>query len=307
MKHHTVGFLGFGKAACIFAEDMLAAGFGDIVIYDKNWNVEPFGSTIRQNAERLSARLVTSPSELAAQASMVLSMVVPVSSEEALKSVAPFLSDGTFYIDLNSVSPVTKKRSSEFAHEVNPLLHYIDGCILGAVSENRIRTPILLCGRESEGAEEFLARCGAKIEVIDGEPGDASAVKMIRSVFMKGIETLFIETLHAAQAYNIQKQVVATIKDTFETLTFDQLINMLVTTHSIHGKRRQGEMMEVIDTLIAKNVDATMSQGIYRKFGWSVNLKLSEYFEGSLPDRLETVIETIYNRAKESSFIENLI
>lgn len=298
MSEFTVGFLGFGKAAFTIAEDLIAAGLKSLTVYDKNWDVEPYSAAIIQNAEKLSVRIALSPSELASRAQVVISMVTPASSEEAFLSIAPYLSDNSFFIDMNSSSPMTKRSCYNYVCANNPTVHYLDGCILGAVSEKRIKTPVLLCGLKASQVKEFLDKYGANIEVLEGLPGDASAVKMVRSVFMKGIEALFVETLHAAQAYNIQKQVVATIKDTFETLTFDQLVNMLVTTHAIHGRRRQGEMEEVIDTLKAKNIDAKMSERTLEKFKWSTELALAECFNNMLPARYDSVIEAIYTKAQ---------
>jgi 3-hydroxyisobutyrate dehydrogenase-like beta-hydroxyacid dehydrogenase len=298
MKKFTVGFLGFGKAASIFVEDLNEAGLNCITVYDKNWDVEPYNAAIMQNAEKLSARIVCSPSELASRAMMVISMVTPASSEEAARNIVPYLSDNSFFIDMNSSSPMTKRRCYDYISAINPTIHYLDGCILGAVSEKRIRTPVLLCGQSANQAKEFLNSYGANIEVVEGLPGSASAVKMIRSVFMKGIEVLLIEALHAARAYNIQSQFVDTIKDTFETLTFNQLINMLVTTHAIHGKRRQGEMQEVIDTLKAQNVDAKMSESTLEKFRWSTEFALAEFFHNMLPNEYDSVIEAIYTKSR---------
>jgi len=298
MREFTVGFLGFGKAAFTFAEDLIAAGLKSIIVYDKNWNTEPYNVAIIRNAKKLSARIAFSPSELASGALMVISMVTPASSEEALLSIAPYLADNSFFIDMNSSSPMTKRNCYNYVCTTNPTVHYLDGCILGAVSEKRIKTPILLCGQRADQVKEFLDNYGTNIEVLEGLPGDASAVKMVRSVFMKGIEALFVETLHAAKAYNIQKQAVATIKDTFESLTFDQLLNMLVTTHAIHGKRRQGEMEEVIDTLKAKGIDAKMSESTLEKFKWSTEFALAECFNNSIPTGYDSVIEAIYEKAR---------
>lgn len=300
MDDLSVGFLGFGKAACIFIEDLKSAGLKKIAAYDKYGNVEPYSTVIREASEKLSVNLVFSPLELAVQTIMVLSMVTPASAEEAAISIAPYLPDNSFFVDLNSSSPMTKQRCFNYINRVNPSVKYLDGCILGAVSENRLRTPILLCGQGANQAKEYLDRFGANVEIIEGTPGDASAVKMIRSVFMKGIEVLLIEALHGARAYNIQNQFIRTIKDTFETLTFDQLVNMLVTTHAIHGRRRQGEMKEVIDTLKAKNIDARMSESILEKFRWSSELALADYFQHRLPEEHESVIEALYAKAKVS-------
>lgn len=299
MSNTTIGFLGFGKGATIFVEDIIKGGFNNIIAYDKFADTIPYGENIQQDADRLSIKLAKNVKELAEGADIILSMVIPAAAEEAAKEIAPYLKAKTYYVDLNSTAPMTKQKNYLIIKGNNSQVNYIDGCILGAIPETRFRTPILLCGDGALEIKVTMEKLGGTFDIVEGNPGDASAVKMLRSVFMKGIEVLFIETLHGASLYNIEKNVLDSIRDTFKTLTFDQLVNMLITTHSIHSKRRQGEMGEVIETLKAKNIDSTMTKATWEKLGWSSDLGLKDYFKNKQPSQFKDVIKAISIRTQE--------
>jgi 3-hydroxyisobutyrate dehydrogenase-like beta-hydroxyacid dehydrogenase len=83
--------------------------------------------------------------------------------------------------------------------------------------------------------------------------GVASAVKMCRSVIIKGIEALAVESLFAARRYGAEKEVLASLATTYPHMGWDgALPNYLISRVAEHGKRRAAEMREAAETL--KNI-----------------------------------------------------
>lgn len=295
----NIGFIGYGTVASNFARQMKEKN--TIIAYDSYWNVEPYQDKIVKNAHNDGVHLVESIKELAVVCNIVFSTAIPSAASHIAKEIAPYLHKDLVFIDLNSSSPMTKKKNYEYLRARSSMhaMQYVDGCIMGSVDSRGANIPIILCGEKAEYISHFMNEHGMSVDYIQGTPGDASAVKMIRSVFMKGIEVLFVEMLDGAYNYNVEETVLKSIRDTFNTYSFDSLVDMLVTSHSIHAKRRFGEMTEVINTLENKDVDATMSHATKNKLLWSSQFELDKHFNDANPPSHRFVLEALNKKKRE--------
>jgi 3-hydroxyisobutyrate dehydrogenase-like beta-hydroxyacid dehydrogenase len=112
---------------------------------------------------------------------------------------------------------------------------------------------MLLGGIEAEQVAKRLRAIGMNATAIRNRVGVASAVKMCRSVIIKGIEALAVESLFAARRYGAEKEVLASLAATYPHMGWDgQLPDYLISRVAEHGRRRAAEMREAAETL--KNI-----------------------------------------------------
>jgi 3-hydroxyisobutyrate dehydrogenase-like beta-hydroxyacid dehydrogenase len=256
MAQERPALIGFGEAAQAFAADWGAPA----TAYDRKTDIpETRGGKIVE-AETLSVALAESNAAAVAGATIVLSLVTAGQSLEAAEQTARALGTGTLFLDMNSVSPATKRASAKLIEGCGG--RYVDAAIMAPVHPARRGVPLLLSGRHAEAAAAALAHLGfTSAWVIDGGVGRASAIKMIRSVMVKGIEALTAECLIAAEAAGVTDEVVASLDATWPGADWATRGDYNLDRMIVHGRRRAEEMAEVVKTLDELGAGSTMSRG----------------------------------------------
>src|SRR6185503_10609108 len=168
------------------------------------WDIlfpEKDGAKLKEAGEKMGARLATSAADAVKGSDVIVAAVTAASSLEAAKSVAPHLSGNPYYLDINSVSP---GRKQDTAKVLEGAARYVDVAILAPIHPKRHQTPMLLAGPNAEAVMPLLIDELEMRGVIAGnEVGQAAALKMVRSVMIKGIEALTLECFLAAHRYGI--------------------------------------------------------------------------------------------------------
>jgi 3-hydroxyisobutyrate dehydrogenase-like beta-hydroxyacid dehydrogenase len=244
--------LGLGEAGSIYAAGLADLGL-DVAAFDPLASATPAGVT-----------RVASPGEAVSAADLVLSLVGGSAAEQAAGAALPHLADKAVYADMNTCSPATKEAlaSSATAHGVL----FTDVAILAPVPRAGLRTPLLASGPGSRRFEELLASVGVPITRIDGRAGAAGAsasLKLLRSVFMKGLAALLFETLSAAERQGdaewIRRQIIAELDSGGE-----QLVERLLAGTRAHAARREREMRDVREHLDSLESPAWMTEATIR-------------------------------------------
>jgi 3-hydroxyisobutyrate dehydrogenase-like beta-hydroxyacid dehydrogenase len=198
-----------------------------------------------------------------AGAELVISAVTASSSGEVAALAGRHLRAGQILLDINSVSP-GKKQSSARAVETSGA-DYVESAVMAPVPPYRLKVPMLLGGQRAASVATRLARIGMNAQAISNEIGVASAVKMCRSVVIKGIEALAVESMRAARHFGAEKQVLASLNETFPGMGWDEdLPDYLVGRVAEHGRRRAAEMREVARTLEDAGFEPTMATATAR-------------------------------------------
>lgn len=139
-------------------------------------------------------------------------------------------------LDLTSSAPRTMQAASDILGD-----RLVDGTVLGAVGLGGLTTPMVFAGTHAEQVAQMLRILGCHIACIDGEPGSASALKLLRSLFMKGLEALVVETQLAAAALGQSDGLGIALADLAEVDMPEFLAEML-RTHPKHAGRRTHEI-----------------------------------------------------------------
>jgi 3-hydroxyisobutyrate dehydrogenase-like beta-hydroxyacid dehydrogenase len=293
-RDRALGIVGFGEVGFGFAKGLKREGLHNILAYDKFWNQDPYSDLIQRRAEEAGVKLVPSIEEVVNGVESIFVAVATSVARDVALDARPYLRAGQLYIDVSSSSPRLKKELYEIIRLTGA--RFVDAAIVGPLPLYGHRVPTLACGPGAGEYKNLFGPFGMDITVIGDEPGQASAIKMFRSIFMKGIEALFLEMLVAAARYNVDKEVLESIAETLEKTPFVVSANRYVTGDAIHAARRVHEMEGVIETLVEMGLDPVMSLATKKKLEWSASLGLKEYFGGQTPASYKDVMKAIEER-----------
>ena len=245
---HRIALIGFGEAAQAFA----AAA---------DWRGAAAALDIRTDAAKqadYAAHGVTGcehAREALAGTPAALSLVTADAALAAARGYAPFLTPGTLWFDMNSVSPETKRAAEAAVTAAGGL--YVDVAVMAPVHPKRTAVPLLVSGPDAEASASVLRDLGfSDVRRIGPRIGDASAIKMIRSVMVKGIEALTAECVLAAHRAGVVDEVLSSLGGDWMQKADYNLERMLA-----HGLRRAAEMEESVRTLEDLGVAPLMTRG----------------------------------------------
>jgi 3-hydroxyisobutyrate dehydrogenase-like beta-hydroxyacid dehydrogenase len=255
-----VALLGFGEAAQAFAE---GAGW-DAAAFDRDRD-GPRAEQLRDAARRLGVQLCAAPAQALAGRALVLSLVTPDQAEAAAQAAAAHLAEGALYLDMNSATPAAKQRAA--ARLARCGARYADIAIMAPVLPGRRSVPLLVAGPDAEAAHAALSALGfPAVEVAGATIGDAAAIKLLRSVVIKGAEALLAESLVAAQRAGLVEPLLRALGPGWAAQAGHALQRMLA-----HGQRRSAEMAGAVAMLEGLGLPAPMSRATA---GWQAALGL---------------------------------
>ena len=279
------GIIGFGEAGSAFAAHIGQSLGQPIPVVDPLLNRLPLLDHFRERVDRIAVEVVPNIASLVNGCDVVLSLVTPRLASQAAQEAAAAWREG-LYIDFNSVSPKEKRRVAACF----PANSYVDGSILGSIAGEGVTTPLALGGTRAPEARACLTVVGLKASVLGTEVGAASALKMCRSIFMKGLECLFVETLLAADQFGVTQPVLTSIEETVTSYGLPLLAQMLVTTHAAHCRRRSEEMQGATGMLEEIGTGGVMCQATRDFLEASYRSGVTEHFNHKVPDRIDEVI-----------------
>jgi 3-hydroxyisobutyrate dehydrogenase-like beta-hydroxyacid dehydrogenase len=196
------------------------------------------------------------------QAELVISAVTAASSGKAAESVKPHLRGNPFFLDINSVSP---GRKQDTAKMLAAAARYIDVAVLAPIHPARHQTPMLIAGPDSKAVAPMLAGLGMRTSIAGAEIGAAAAIKMVRSVMIKGIEALTLECFLAAARAGVIDEVAASMRNNYPGLDWVKIVPYNLERMAVHGERRAAEMEEVAETLRELGVEPLMTNATVKR------------------------------------------
>jgi 3-hydroxyisobutyrate dehydrogenase-like beta-hydroxyacid dehydrogenase len=166
----------------------------------------------------------------------------------------------------------------------------VDVAVMAPVAPYDHKVPCLVGG---PGAEVLLPRAralGMKMDFVSAAVGQASAIKMFRSVMIKGLEALVVESMVAASEYKVEERVLASLQETYPSLDWEKLSGYMLERVVSHGKRRAAEMREVAETLAGIGLEPLMASATAARQQWIADLDVKKHLgEGKTENRAELV------------------
>lgn len=287
----TLGFIGFGGAGYGLAKGLCSAGLQGIHFHDRMQETKPYAEVISRHADEIGATKASTIGELLSRTEMVISCVTGALAISVAKEASPFLRQGHLYIDVNTSSPNVKETVAGIVEKTGAA--FVDAAMMGAIPAFLHRVPILASGGGAARFLECMQPYGMNIIVIGAKAGQASAIKMFRSIFMKGLLSLFLETLTATHRYGVDELVLGSIAKSLDGAPFLETARLQMTKGVVNAERMAHEMEEVIATLEELGVPAGMSRAAREKLLWCAGFDLRERFGGELPKSLKEVLQAM--------------
>ena len=184
----------------------------------------------------------------------------------AARAAAPWVREGSLFCDLTSAAPKAIRSAAELFRPGA----YVDGAILGAVSIHGHRTPVLASGAGAARLKSMLEPLGFSVDAMPAsEPGDATTLKLVRSVLTKGMDGVILECLLVAEAVGLREALLARLGD-LDRSSFSELMAMFVRTHAPHALRRLHEMEAAHEALQGLGVPLYMTEAVQRRYARTV-------------------------------------
>ncbi len=265
----SIAIIGFGEAGSILGAE-LAAQRLQVATYDILLDSAPTRATLEERARAAGVRVADTHSSAVHGATLVISAVTAGSAAEVAAQAGAHLRPGQLYLDINSVSPATKRRNAQLIGQTGA--DYVEAAVMAPVPPQRLRVPMLLGGPRAAELARALAALGMNTTAIAERIGVASAVKMCRSIMIKGLEALTVECLFAARRFGAEEEVLASLNGTYPEMGWlEALPDYLVSRVAEHGRRRAAEMREVAHTLADVRLDPTMALATATRQQWLID------------------------------------
>jgi len=290
-KELSLGFIGFGEAAFGITMGLKSEGFEHITAYDRAYKQPPQSKIITERAKTADIELLPSVEKVLEVSNMVISATSASEAVNVANAAAPFLRKDHIFVDVNAACPDTIIEVSDILKKSDCI--FVDVAMMADVKSNRHKVPMFVSGPGAGRFEELMSPFGMNIKIVGEAPGQASAVKMVRSVFSKGVEALLMETFTAAKKYRIVDLMMENLAQSMDSTSFEKRANVLLGKTAIHSARRIHEMEDVIKTLNSLGVDPIMSRATLENFVRIDRLGLNDYFSGETPRDYKQVLEAI--------------
>lgn len=275
-----IAIIGFGEVGGIFGADFAQAGL-KVAVTDILLGESGAAAAMREKARKAGVSAHEFYKNAIAGADVVISAVTSSSSVDAATTASPLLEPDQIYLDINSVSPEKKREIARIIGKSKA--KFVEAAVMAPVSPQRLKVPMLLGGSDAHLAAERLAAIGMNAKAISTQVGVASAIKMCRSVLVKGLEALTVECLFAARRYGAEKEVIASLEASYPSMGWSSsLPDYLVSRVAQHGRRRAAEMREAAEALKDVGFDPRMALATAERQDWLVDemLKTDIVYDG---------------------------
>ena len=257
----TIAIIGFGEAGQAIAAGLHEAGVQTMTAWDILFP-QAAGERLKEAAQAAGVRCANSAADAVRGVDLIISAVTAASSVDAAQAVKAHLAGTPYFLDINSVSPGRKQETAKLLGTVG---RYVDVAVLAPIYPARHQTPMLLAGPHAGAIAPLLASLGMRVSIAGLETGAAAAIKMVRSVMIKGIEALTLECFLAASRAGVIDEVAASMKNNYPGLDWAKIVPYNLERMANHGERRAAEMEEVADTLRELGVEPLMTSATVKR------------------------------------------
>ncbi|KLN57273.1 DUF1932 domain-containing protein [Variovorax paradoxus] len=274
----ALGIVGYGEVGGIFGRGLLhKEGIEAVWAWDLKFADPDGGAAARAAAEADGLRVASGMQALCA-ADLVISAVTASNTFAVVEEAARHARAGSRFLDLNSASPGTKQQAGAVLEAAG--VGYVEAGVMTSVPPYGIRVPMLLGGAQAEALAATLCAWGMDARAVSERLGVASAIKMSRSIMIKGLEALVIESYTTARRYGVEAHVLPTLAETFPQIDWERQGAYFFSRVVQHGKRRAEEMREAAQTVRETGFEPFMADAIAGKQDWVAQQACTGLFDG---------------------------
>jgi len=282
-KSQAIGLIGYGEVGKTFSAGLKdKPGVAAMSAWDLKFADARLQAAEKAHAAQAGVAAQASMQALCASADLVISAVTASNTLAVAREAALHIRPGSLFLDLNSASPGTKQQAAALIDAAGAF--YIEAGVMTSVPPYGIRVPMLLGGARAAELAQVLTAWGMDAKAVSEKLGVASAIKMCRSVMIKGLEALVIESYATARAYGVEDHVLPTLAETFPSIDWNRQGAYFFSRVVQHGKRRAEEMREAANTVREAGFDPFMGAAIAGKQQWVADQAAAGVFEGLAKD-----------------------
>jgi 3-hydroxyisobutyrate dehydrogenase-like beta-hydroxyacid dehydrogenase len=263
-----IALIGYGEVGSILAEDLRARGHA-LRAYDLKLGSEA-GSKMREHAARHGVVLAASHADAVRGAGLVVSAVTASQAVPVAQACAAAVARGAYFVDVNSASPGAKICAAGLIDGAGGC--YVEGAVMTSVPPYRLKVPLLLGGPHAAALAPVLTALGFAPQVASERLGVASATKMCRSIMIKGLEAMVIESFTTARHYGVEDRVLASLTETFPGIDWEKQGAYFFQRVIEHGRRRAEEVREVAQTVREAGLEPWSAGGTAERQSWVADL-----------------------------------
>jgi 3-hydroxyisobutyrate dehydrogenase-like beta-hydroxyacid dehydrogenase len=279
MQTGRVGLIGYGEVGKIFCAELKAK---ELVIEVGAWDLKfaapTHGGDETAHASRAGVTAHLSMHALCQASELIICAVTASNTLAVATEAAQFIRPDCTFLDLNSASPATKQQCAALIDAAGA--HYVEAGVMTSVPPYGIKVPMLLGGAGAAQLVSCLSNLGMDVTAVSEAIGVASAIKMCRSVMIKGLEALVIESFATARRYGVEGHVLASLSETFPSIDWPKQGSYFFSRVVQHGRRRAEEMRESANTVREAGYEPVMATAIAQKQQWVADLAARNAFAG---------------------------
>ncbi len=287
----NIGFIGYGEAAFNISFGLAGEGVTGIRANDAMMDDEVMGKQVHARAEKAGVTLISSAVEVAKWADVLFAVVPPAFVMDVCDEIKDVLRPGQIYADVSASTPATKIAMWEKVERTGVL--FADVAMLGSLPKDKHKVPITVSGNGAARFKEVMGPYGMKIALAGDKPGAACAIKLVRSIFMKGIASLMIEMLQAADAYGVSKEVIKSISKSMDNIPFTSHLDRLITGSALHCVRRASEMNGSLALLNEASLLPVMTEATKARLEALTPYEFAKHYVETKPAGWQEIIEAI--------------
>ena len=291
-----IAFIGFGEAASAFVQGWRTVVDLKVSAFDIKTDDPDTRTGKHTDYEKFDVFGAETASEAVRNADVIFSAVTAEAAADAAYSVAEALQPGKLYLDLNSAAPSRKREAERIVARSG--VEYVDVAVMSPVHPTLHHSPLLVSGPGAKRAEDIMRRLDMRFETISDKVGDASTIKMIRSVMIKGIEALVSESIVAAVHEGIDEKILASLDVTYPGMDWTKRAGYMLERMVRHGNRRAEEMREVAKTMNDLGIGGLMATATAERQQRVADLALLDVFDGAPPEDHKVLAQAILNAEK---------
>lgn len=253
-----IGIIGAGEVGLTYARPWAAAGH-EVVLCD----LKP-STAATAFAEQSGQDIRASVAELAPDCDVVVSCVFGTVSLVVAEQALEHMAREALYVDMTTADPALIRTAADSAAQRG--IGYVDVAILGAIALTHAKTNLLGAGTGIDRALTLFSAIDAPLKPVEeGAAGDAAALKILRSVFTKGLEALTIECFMAAEKQGVSEKLHDALSD-IDQASLRDFLGALIRTHVLHAPRRLKEVEEAERQLLAAGMPVAVLPGVKTLF-----------------------------------------
>lgn len=288
-----LGYIGYGEAAFYMSKGIRSA---DPALFQAACS-RTF--SYRGKPEEAGVVRCATHEELAACCDTIFCMTPNVAAVPTAQAMAPFLRPGQLYADLSSAAPKLMEEAAAAVEASGAL--FADAAMLDSLPKfgNRVRIAV-----SGSGADEFLSRTEAvlpRTEKVGERPGEASAVKMLRSLYTKAHLAIAFDMIEAAGAYGVEDHIMKSLAETMDGKDFISGMNQRLTTGVIHAPRRADELEMAAGMLSDAGLDPSLTLAAAGKLREIGRLDLKGKLNGETPSDWKAALECLQRARREEA------